>query len=237
MTTATLPAWIPATRWMMRTEVAAAAWFWPIALVLAVVTLVSNNATIGVDASVVQYVRYAGPWFLFAVAVILATRDFAVHVASGLTRRAFLAAALAAGAAAAVAYAFLAAAGLVVEGAVFAANDWPHLSGDNSGFDPAAGFAATAGPLLLSSLAGHLSGLLVGAAYYRLGWRATLALPLTLAPIYLVGVGGTDTGQVRPFSLDLPDLPAAALGLAVLALGTLACRRLTRTMPVRNVGA
>jgi hypothetical protein len=27
------------------------------------------------------------------------------------------------------------------------------------------------------------------------------------------------------------------IGLAVLALGTLACRRLTRTMPVRNVGA
>ena len=237
MTSATLPSWIPATRWMLRTEVAAAAWFWPTVLVLAVGTLVSNDATIGVDASVVQYVRYLSPWFLFAVAVLLAIRDFPVHVASGLTRRAFLAAALAAGAAAAVVYAVFAAAGLQVEGAVFAANGWPHVSGDDSGFDPAAGFTATAVPLLLSSLAGHLSGLLVGAAYYRLRWRATLALPLALAPIYLVGVGGADTGLVRPFSLELPVLPAAALGLTVLALGTLACRRLTRTMPVRNVEA
>ena len=232
--------WWRAARWMVRGQLTFALWFWSFMLVAAIVAITAVDAVAGVGLSIFQFTRHGALWTGFTLAIILATTGIGVHVASGLTRKAFVQASLATGAVAAVLYALLGAAGLQVEGAVYAANGWPHVPGDGTAesFDPAAGFLTTFVAYTLTFAAGQVSGLLVGMAYYRLGgWRGTAALPLTLAPIYLVGVGGIGTGQWRPLWLGLPPAIAVAVALAVLAAAAASYYLLARRVPIHRVEA
>ena len=91
----------------------------------------------------------------------------------------------------------------------------------------------------LSFVGGQLSGLLVGMAYYRLGgWWGTVVLPLTLAPIYLVGSPGLTTGQFQLLAPLDPSAPVTAVvSVVVLALAALAYYLLARHVPIRKVAS
>ena len=227
------PGWLRAARWMARTQLRGAVWFWAFAGVLTAATLALNAATVGVDASVAQYVGVVAPWFIVAMAILTTWRHLALHVVSGLTRRAFVGAAMVVGALVAVTYAGGAVVVLRLEGALFAVSGWPHVTGDGSAFDPGAEFTALFVPLALSFAAAHVSGLLVGLAYYRLGWWGTATLPLTLAPYLLLG--GDATGRWLPSSPDLHSAAGVSAALVVLAVGVLAARLLARRTAIRAV--
>lgn len=233
--------WLRTTRWLLRAQATIAAWLWIIMAVVAAVVILLLSRFAEVEVSIFQFSRHGALWTGFAMAIIFCTAGIAAHVANGLTRAAFVQATVVVGVVIGVAYAVLAGLGLEVEGAVYDANGWSHVGGG----DLAEGdFAADAGlgvvpGLALSFVAGQLSGLLVGMAYYRLGgWRGTVALPLTLAPIYLVGSPDLDTGQFQLLApLDLAVPAAAAVSVIVLALAALAYYLLARDVPIRKVAS
>jgi hypothetical protein len=229
--TTTYAPWLSVTRWLLRSQVAYAVGLWVTMVVATVVAVAVADAVATVEISVFQFARHGAMWSGFVLAIIIATTHLTVHVTSGLTRRDFVRATLCTGLTVALTFALLGAAGLQIERAVYEANGWGHTGVD--GFDPAAGFGPALLTYVLSFASGQVGGLLVGVAYYRLGGLVgTLALPLTLAPIYLVGIGGIATGQYVPFSLGLPVLPAGLVGVAVLAVAAGAYHLLTRSVPV-----
>ncbi|MFD1504218.1 hypothetical protein FE374_06070 [Georgenia yuyongxinii] len=241
--TTTSPArapWLRAARWLLRAQVTIVAWLWITMAVVGAVVITLLNRFAAVELSIFQFSRHGALWTGFALAIILVTGTLAVHVANGLTRRAFFRATVAMAVVVGVAYAVLAAVGLQIEGAVYQANGWSHSAGlDDGSFDPGAGFVTTFPALALSFVAGQLSGLLVGMGYYRLGgWWGTLALPLTLAPIYLVGSRSLDTGQFLLLGpLNLSALVTAVVSVSVLALAALAYYLLVRDVPIRKVSS
>ncbi|TRW45167.1 hypothetical protein [Georgenia yuyongxinii] len=242
--TTTSPArapWLRAARWLLRAQVTIVAWLWATMAVVGAVVIILLDRFAAVELSIFQFSRHGALWTGFALAIILATGTLAVHVANGLTRRAFFRATVAMTVVVGVVYAVLAAVALQIEGAVYQANGWSHIAGldDGGSFDPGAGFVTTFPALALSFVAGQLSGLLVGMGYYRLGgWWGTLALPLTLAPIYLVGSRSLDTGQFLLLGpLNLSVLVTAVVSVAVLALAALAYYLLVRDVPIRKVSS
>jgi hypothetical protein len=235
--------WLRAARWLLRAQATMAAWLWATMAVAAAVVIVLLSRFAEVEMSIFQFGRHGALWTGFAMAIIVCTAGIAAHVANGLTRAAFVRATVVVGVVVGVAYAVLAGLGLTVEGAVYDANGWSHVGGSGdvlteNDFAAAAGLSLVPG-LALSFVAGQLSGLLVGMAYYRLGgWWGTAALPLTLAPIYLVGSPGLDTGQFQLLApLDLPTPVAALVSVVVLALAALAYYLLARDVPIRKVAS
>jgi hypothetical protein len=228
--------WARTARWMVRPQLALGAALWASLVVVgtAVIGLAARFAE--VDISIFQFARHGALWTGFALAILLTVVGLAAHVASGLTRAAFVRATVTVAVVVGVAYAVLAGVGLEIEAAVYAARGWPH-AGIDGGFDPGAGLLATVPALALSFVAGQLSGLLVGMAYYRLGgWWGTVVLPLTLAPIYLVGSPSLETGQFQLLApLDLPAPAAAVVSVAVLVAAALAYHLLARHVPIRKV--
>ncbi|MPV38219.1 hypothetical protein [Georgenia subflava] len=240
-TTRALPApWLRTTRWLLRMQLTVTLWTFGVIAVVALGAFAVVQAR-GIEPilSVVQFIRHPGVWLGFTLNLIAALGLIGLHVASGLTRRSFVAATVVVGLITAVVWAVVGALALELEGVVYAAQGWPQVAGEGGAeFDPGAGFAATVVPLALSFAAGQLSGLLVGMAYYRLGgWWATLALPLTVAPIFLVGIGGLDDGQWTLGDLDAPAVVAAVLGVLVLAAAAAAYHLIVRNVPIRHVEA
>lgn len=235
--------WLRAARWLLRGQVTIGAWLWATMAVVGTVVIVLLNRFAAVEVSIFQFSRHGALWTGFSMAIIFCTAGIAAHVASGLTRAAFVRATVVVGVGVGVAYAVLAGVAVELEGLVYAAKGWSHVGsgggvGAQHGFDPSAGLGVVPG-LALSFVAGQLSGLLVGMAYYRLGgWWGTVVLPLTLAPIYLVGSPALTTGQ---FQLLAPLAPSAAVtavvSVIVLALAALAYYLLARDVPIRKVAS
>jgi hypothetical protein len=220
---------------MLRPQLFMGVGLWVSLVVVAAVVIVLAARFAEVEISIFQFARHGALWTGFALAVLLTVAGLAAHVASGLTRAAFVRATVTLAVVVGVAYAVLAGVGLEIEGAVYAARGWPHAGLD--GFDPGAGLLATVPALALSFVAGQVSGLLVGMAYYRLGgWWGTVVLPLTLSPIYLVGSPSLNTGQLQLLApLDLPAPAAAVVSVAVLAAAAFAYYLLARHVPIRKV--
>jgi hypothetical protein len=232
------------TRHLLAMLLFLAAWFWGLAIVVVSLVLVMIDRFGEVENSVLQFVRQGGIWFPFSLAVIIATTYLPIHVAAGMTRRAFATAALLAAAVTVAVYAGAMTLLLQAERAVFSAAGWPHTMSD-------VGFSATSGDVgrilgdyLLTFGCGVVSGLLVGIVYYRAGgWWGTLALPLTVGPLLLVT--GLLYGDAGPFDLtwlgerfdagDADVLVRGAVCVLVLVVQATAFHRLTRSVALRPV--
>lgn len=218
-----------------------AAWFWAIAVVVLTLATVLVDQFAEVTTSVVQFSRQGGIWFPFSLMIIIATTYLPTHVAAGMTRRAFATAALVAGVVTAAVYATVLALLIRVERAVFDRAGWSHTLSDVGLSATPSGAAVDLGRLLvdygLMFGSGVVSGLLVGIVYYRAGgWWGTLALPLTIGPLFLVtALLASDAGPfdlawvVDRVGLDGGDAPArVALSLLVIAAQAAAFHRITR---------
>ncbi|KAE8762782.1 hypothetical protein [Georgenia thermotolerans] len=242
MLTTTSPArapWLRAARWNLRGQATIGVWLWATMAVVGTVVIALLDRFAAVEASIFEFSRHGALWTGFSMAIIFCVAGLAAHVATGLTRAAFVRATVAVGVLVGVTYAVLAGVALELEGLVYAAKGWSHVGLDaQNGFDPSAGLGVIPG-LALSFVAGQLSGLLVGMGYYRLGgWCGTVVLPLTLAPIYLVGSPALPTGQFQLLAPLAPSGPVTAVvSVVVLALAALAYYLLARDVPIRKVAS
>jgi hypothetical protein len=202
-----------------------AVWFWAIALV-AIVAVTAILAANGVtDLSVVSFARQAGLWFPFSLMVILTTSYLRVHVATGMTRRSFTWAALAAAVIVAEVQAVLMATALVAERAIHDRLGWGWTAEDLAYDATGTSWPAAFGDYTLTYLTGNLSGLLVGIVFYAAGatwgpvaggWVGTLLLPLTAGPTFVVlGFVALHGGG------EGPDRLARTLGLSTAQATTL----------------
>ncbi|NMR20477.1 hypothetical protein [Cellulomonas fimi] len=228
------PPWVRAMRTTLWTNALPGLWFWGIALVPVGVATFAIDRVGEVELSIVQFVRYGAMWFPFSLAIVIAAMLLPVHVAHGITRRDFSVGSLAAGVLAGAGHAFVLTVLLELERLLYEAKGWPHVAGLDQDLDLAAGFLPTLGMLVPTFVGGQISGLLVGIAYYRFGGlRGTVALLLTLAPIYLVAsafaVGLWDSG------LDLAPAASAALVVVGLVGGATAYHLIARRVPIRAV--
>lgn len=231
------PPWRTAAAWMLRTQSYLAVWFWAVA----VVTITGILAVVGrftdVQMSAVQYAYHGGLWFPFGISIVLVAGFLTVHVALGMTRRSFVRGALVVAVATGLLYAAVLILLLVLERGIYDRLGWvPGVSDGSSAEVLDGGVWTTLWGTAAMFVAGTISGLLVGAAYYRWGgWWGTLLLPLTLAPILLTSVLGLDRHtQLTPWDLTWEVLGPARplLVLLVPVLGGLAFHLLTRRIPI-----
>ncbi len=161
-----------------------------------------------------------------------------VYVAAGTTRRSFVRGAMIAAAATAVGYSIILATLLLIEGQIYGALGCFHGGDDApSATVLAAGLWPYVAGTILIFTAGTISGLLVGAAYYRCGAsRGTLALPLTLASLLLVSMlARTSVNQWSPLgsSTGAGGWWQPLTGVALLIVAGLAFHLVVRRVPIR----
>src|SRR5690625_943184 len=159
------------------------AWMWAVCLVGVTVAIVLTDRLGTVELSVAQFIRN-GPlvWFLFSVGVFIVAACLTPHVANGMTRRSFVVGTLTATVIGSLLFAAASAGILLLEGVVYDRMGWGHHAVEGDSYT-AGVWEAGVGTLLLDhalvTVAGSVTGLLVGVTYYRLGgWWGTLALPL-----------------------------------------------------------
>ena len=163
-------------------------WFWLIAVLAVVVANVVGWVTHGsTDVLIAVYARQAATWFPFSLAIMLVAAYLRVHVASGMTRRTFVRAAVLVEVAAGVAYAVALTALVLVERAVHDALGWGSAITEVMVVGTDAATAALLVDVAVPCVVGNLVGLVVGAVYLRGGsWWGTLTLPLTVGPLVVL---------------------------------------------------
>ncbi|GIG40814.1 hypothetical protein [Cellulomonas phragmiteti] len=215
------------------------AWFWAVvAPSFAVVTLVLARIGGSVDAAVILYSRHGAIWFPFAQAIALVATYLPVHAAAGMTRRTFARATLVVAVGTGLAYAAVLSALAALERELHHAAGWGWRVTDALLASEVSPPGLLLADLALTCVVANVSGLLVGAAYQRLGgWWGTLALPLTAGPVVAVltllgGVGdGGPPGRLS-WAAATPALLGSLLVVTVVAAAYAAV--VTRT-PVRPV--
>lgn len=232
------PQWRPVARRVLIVLLQRASWFWFSAVIIVCGVLFTISRFTDVTLSGVQFVHQTALWFQFAMAISVVVVYLPVHVAAGTTRRSFIRGALIAAGTTAVGYTAVLILLLLVEGQIYGALGWSHGGDDQpSATVFALGVWPYLGGTILIFAAGTISGLLVGAAYYRWGgWQGTLALPLALAPLLLVSVlVRTSVNQWSP--LGSPTGAGSSwqpqLGVALLILAAMALQLLVRRVPIR----
>ncbi|MBO0919976.1 hypothetical protein J1G42_03955 [Cellulomonas sp. zg-ZUI222] len=162
--------------------------FWALAVVAVVIaTLVVWRVNGSADVSIAVYARQAATWFPFSLGIMLVGAYLRVHIASGMTRRTFVRAALLVEVAAGVGYAAVFTALVLLERAVHDALGWESVITEIQLADESASTGAMLLELSVTFVVANLSGLLVGAVYLRFGaWVGTLTLPLTVGPLVLL---------------------------------------------------
>lgn len=216
--------------------------FWGgIVLGLFALNLVASGAFGTVDASIWAesgiFTRY-----LFDLAgVMVVVACLPMYVSLGVTRRDFVAGAVPAGLGIAVLATIVATALFAIEGVVYDLADWPHVlegSAPEHLYDRPDDYGVIALEWFVVYATHLLSGLLIGATFFRLGpVLGAVLLPFTALPAVgtelVLGAGGA--GSVLHDALDLGE-PWAPAGFAIaLVLGcaaVVALRRLTRDIPI-----
>ncbi|MGC5617450.1 hypothetical protein [Georgenia sp. Z1491] len=236
------PQWVRAAASMLSVHGVVGAWFWVGAVVLVTLaTLVVDRFTT-VRVSILQYASYAMLWFPFSIAVVVAA-VLTVYVANGMTRRSFIRGALASSVVVALGYGLVMALLLLVEGWIYGALGWAHgaMGTDDDGIVEGiweSGLLAPWGVATLMVLAGLVSGLAVGAGYYRFGGlRGTVLLPFALLPVLgaqvLIDLGRPDSvGHLA----GLGDWVYPIVGAATLVLAAFVVAVLRRA-PIGGVEA
>lgn len=246
MTTVTRPApparqlsapWLRVYRWTLGMMVYLSMWFWAIVVGGAVLVMFTVSRWVTPEMSAMQFAHHGGLWFPFSISVILSATLLPLSVANGITRRAYIQGAVATAVTTGVGFGVLMSISLVIERWIYARLGWfPGASNDSTVQALAGPFGSYAAGLVALYVAGTLSGLLVGIAYYRGGgWWGTLALPLTLSPIAVVGLLGIyQPTQWTPWDVVLVDLGAIRplLAVAALVLAVVAFHLLTRRVPI-----
>ena len=218
--------------WLLWMNLYLAAWFWGIAIVVAVGALAVINQVGDVNNSVLAFARQGAIWFPFSVLIAITAAYLPVLVAAGLTRRSLALGSLVSATGMALVYGAVYTGLLLVERAVFDALGWrwrflESLSPENA--DSLTLFVSST-MLLLTA---YVSGVLVAICYQRVGgWWGTLALPFTAGPILLVSaLFSEDAGPFSTsawFGGDKPLLLASAATLLITAVMAFAFDRLTR---------
>ncbi|MEZ0446997.1 hypothetical protein [Cellulomonas sp. ICMP 17802] len=224
-------------RWLLGMYLYLAAWFWVIVVVAAIGALVVIDQVGTVQNSILAFARQGALWFPFALFIAVTAAYLPVHVAAGLTRRSLALGSILAAVCTALANGIVFGGLLLLERAVFGALGWRWRILDDLVPSP-----VDAGTFLLSTtltfLVAYVSGLLVCIAYQRMGgWWATLALPLTAGPIFLVtALLAPEAGPFGRVGGAQPLLVGAALSLLVSAVLAVAFDRLVRgaSVPART---
>lgn len=229
--------WLRVAKWQLQVSLFLMLWAWSIALLAVIVILAIVSRYVDIETSSFAFSHHGLLWFPFSIAILLSTTYLPLHVANGMTRRSFIRAALLANVATGLSNAAFSVVVLLIERAVYDRLGWVHAAVDQSGTEIFAnGVLPYGAGLALLFVAGMLSGLVVGVAYYRFGaWWGTLALPLTLLPIVATAVFGLDKEfQWTPWGVTLsPGWPVSAIvGLAILAATAAAFSQLTRRIPL-----
>lgn len=236
-TTRRLPAqWVRALRTTLRAYLTMWLWFWAVALTILVLVLLLVDRFATVEMSGAQHLRNGGVWFPFSIAIVMTAAHLPFLVSHGLTRRAYSCGVLFSSVLSSLLYAFSLSLVVVTERAVYGRLGWPHTAQTDN---PDAvgiwehGFGAMLLSYGLAVLAGHVCGLLVAVTYLRLGaWRGTLALPLTVGPVFLVLVG---TGFIGGLPVPSWELSGPTVGLTVVALAVIAAAAGAFHLLVRDV--
>lgn len=174
----------------------------------------------GLDAAVILYSRQGAIWFPFAQAIATVAVYLRVHVAAGMTRRAFARATLLVGAGTGAAYAAVLTALAAVERELHHAAGWGWRVADAVLADESSPAGLLLAELVLSCVVANVAGLLVGIVYQRVGgWWGTLALPLTAGPVLLVLalLGSTPAGG-ESWAAAAPALLGGVLVVALTAV-------------------
>lgn len=212
--------------------VAACLWGAAVVVVAVVLTLVARVGT--VSTSVLGIGSQVGMWFCFALSVLSTTQYLPVHVAAGITRRAFVIASIASAVLTAALYAVVLTVLIQVERAVFGAFGWGYDFPEGQLFDSTDQLLGVLAQHLMIFAAGGLGGLLVGIVYYRFGAGVgTVALLVTVTPVLLVAALLRDGPPVWQF-VPLPDESWSRVGLALLVVAAVvtAYRLIARRVPI-----
>ncbi|UZN02827.1 hypothetical protein [Cellulomonas sp. S1-8] len=216
-----------------------ARWFWLIAVVVIVLANVVGWATHGsTDVSIAVYARQACTWFPFSLSIMLVNAYLRVHVASGMTRRTFVRAALVVEVVAGIVYAVLLTSLVLIERAVHDSLGWTSTITEVQLADASAPAWALLVDLAVPFVLANLSGLVVGVVYLRGGaWWGTLTLPLTVGPLlvllYAPGLRLMSLPGVWTTVSDLQALGfAAGLGVALSVLTALVFASVAGRAPV-----
>ncbi|UFU04145.1 hypothetical protein LQF12_06040 [Ruania suaedae] len=216
------PQWLRVAGHMSRGLVPNTLWFWGLCLVLGAAAIwILQRFADGPPFSIMSLLRYGLIWYPFSAALILITLMLGIHVAAGQTRRSFLIASLLSWAGYAIVNGLVLAVVTAIERQVYDDFGWAHRStseGDLPALVPSLGIY----PLIV--IAGAVSGMLVGLAYYRFGPWITLALPLTSAP------------AVMATALATSPVPLAGIAVATV-LAAVAVVLLGRRAPIRTTTA
>lgn len=230
------PQWRRATQTLLRINLERAGWFFALAIVGITAILFTISRFTVPQMSAVQFAYHATLWYQFAMLVVVFVGYAGVHVAHGMTRRSFVIASLLAAAGTAVLYAVTITLLLLVERWAYHELGWYHGLSNIDAEVLDSGLWPYAWGAVLVFVVGNLSGLLVAAAYYRLGpWWGTLCLPLSFAPLLLISVFAMDHElQWTPWDLTTDVLGAASpvLAVVVIGAGVLAYHLLVRRMPI-----
>ncbi len=178
-----------------------ALWYWALVLVAVLGVPFVVGAVGDVSVSVLWFARQSGVWFPFSVLIGVAATYPPVHVAQGMTRRAYVKGALIAAVVLAAAFALLMAGGLLAERAWYGAMGWDWSLQDQGWFDPEITFGSLFVAYLATFAVSYVSGLLVGTVYAAAGgWWGTLTLPLTAGPSLLMTILVGNSNDWVPFS-------------------------------------
>lgn len=219
-----------------------ALWLWPIVIVISLGVPLVVDRFGGHTGSIYAGVSQGPRWFLFAMGIVVVAEGLGPHVALGLPRRSF-ARQLAAGLLVVAAiYGVLSFAVTLLERWFFERLDWPLLTvyGQHPVPTEPWSLVLVDHAVLLAVFA--VSGLAVGAVYYRCGgWIGTLALPLTVGPVLLAAtvlphVDATDTAAVLRLD-SLPYLVSLAIAIAVGAWFWAVARLALHGAAVRTVAS
>jgi hypothetical protein len=179
-------------------------------------------------------------WILLAAGVTTTSTFAPLLIGNGVTRARMSASASVTMVALAVLGAAFIAAGYLIEGVVFSANDWSHVldgGGRSIGGRMVAGLAVRHALTLAAYFA---SGWLIGIGFYRFGRHVGVPLIVpSIVPVVLVELlffgGGTEVAVGSLGDLSGPPLavgaPASAL---VVAVATMAATRYTRELALRE---
>lgn len=175
------PAARPTFRLLARTLTVIGAWVAGIMATAVVVVPWIVLATGNEPFSMMSMLTQGPRWFMFVMGIVLVSAHLGPHVAAGMTRRSFVSELTVALVGAALVLAALITAGFAVEHRVHTGLGWSAELLDNHVFTAGdqVGLVLLENAAVTPALA--VSGMLVGATYYRLGgWRGTLLLPLTV---------------------------------------------------------
>lgn len=230
------PQWQRSTTTLLRINLQRAGWFFALAIIVVTAVLFTISRFTEPQMSGVQFAYHGILWYQFAMMIVVFVGYAGVHVVHGMTRRSLLVGSLLAAAGTAMGYALVITLLLLVERWAYSWLGWYHGLSNIDAEVLGGGLWPYAWGAVLIFAVGNLSGLLVAAAYYRLGpWWGTLCLPLTLAPLLLVSVFAMDHEvQWTPWDLTTDVLGAASpvLAVAVIATGVLAYHLLVHRMPI-----